>query len=66
VLKTPGSFNTKMGIVRTINEYLKPTDQIFVCEMGADEVGEIEELCKLVHPSMGMITSIGPQHLETF
>lgn len=66
ILKTPASFNTKMGIVRTINENLKPTDQIFVCEMGADEVGEIKELCKLVHPSIGMITSIGPQHLETF
>lgn len=66
VLKTPASFNTKMGIVRTINEKLKPTDQIFVCEMGADEVGEIKELCKLVHPTIGMITSIGPQHLETF
>lgn len=66
ILKTPASFNTKMGIVRTINENLKPTDQIFVCEMGADEVGEIKELCKLVHPTIGMITSIGPQHLETF
>lgn len=66
VLKTPASFNTKMGIVRTINEYLKPTDQVFVCEMGADQVGEIKELCNLVHPDYGMITSIGPQHLETF
>lgn len=66
VLKTPKSYNTKMGIVRTINENLKNTDQIFVCEMGADEVGEIKELCDLVHPSIGMITSIGPQHLETF
>ena len=66
VLKTPASFNTKMGIVRTINEYLKPTDQIFVCEMGADQVGEIKQLCDFVHPTIGMITSIGPQHLETF
>lgn len=66
VLKTPASFNTKMGIVRTINEYMKSTDQIFVCEMGADQVGEIKELCNLVHPTIGMITSIGPQHLETF
>lgn len=66
ILKTPASFNTKMGIVRTINENLKATDQIFVCEMGADEVGEIKELCNLVHPTIGMITSIGPQHLETF
>lgn len=66
VLKTPASFNTRMGIVRTINEYLKPTDQIFVCEMGADQVGDIKRLCNLVHPTVGMVTSIGPQHLETF
>lgn len=66
ILKTPASFNTKMGIVKTINESLKPTHQIFVCEMGADEVGEIKELCELVHPTIGMVTSIGPQHLETF
>ena len=66
VLKTPASFNTKMGIVRTINEHFKPTHQVFVCEMGADEIGEIKELCDLVHPHIGMITSIGPQHLETF
>ena len=66
VLKTPKSFNTRMGIAKTINENLKPTHQIFVCEMGADEPGEIKELCDFVHPDMGIITSIGAQHLETF
>ena len=66
VLKTPKSFNTKMGIAKTINENLKPTHQIFVCEMGADEPGEIKQLCDFVHPDMGIITSIGEQHLETF
>lgn len=66
VLKTPVSYNTKMGISKTINDSLKSTDQVFVCEMGADEVGEIKELCDIVHPSIGILTSIGPQHLETF
>jgi len=66
VLKTPVSYNTKMGISKTINENLKNTDDVFVCEMGADEVGEIKELCDLVNPDIGIITSIGPQHLETF
>ena len=55
-----------MGISKTINENLKSTDEVFVCEMGADEVGEIKELCNLVNPDIGIITSIGPQHLETF
>lgn len=66
VLITPGSFNTPMGVVRTIREHLKPADEIFVCEMGARHVGDIKEICDIVHPHDGIITSIGPQHLETF
>lgn len=64
--KTPGSYNTLMGVVRTINEYLKKTDKIFIVEMGAKQRGDIKEICDLVKPDMGIITSIGPQHLETF
>lgn len=66
VLMTPESFNTPMGVVRTIREHLKPTHEIFLCEMGARYVGDIKELCDIVHPENGIIASIGPQHLETF
>ena len=66
VLATPESFNTPMGVVRTIREHLKSTDEIFICEMGARHVGDIKEICDIVHPDHGVITSIGPQHLETF
>lgn len=66
VLMTPESYNTPMGVVRTIREHLKPTDEIFICEMGARYVGDIKEICDIVHPTHGIITSIGPQHLETF
>ncbi|MBF4694577.1 UDP-N-acetylmuramoyl-tripeptide--D-alanyl-D-alanine ligase [Fusibacter ferrireducens] len=66
VLMTPESFNTKMGLTRTIRTYLKPTHQILIAEMGAKEIGDIKELCDFVHPKIGIITSIGPQHLETF
>ena len=66
VLVTPESFNTPMGVVRTIRGSLKPTTEIFVCEMGARHVGDIKEICDMVHPDHGVITSIGPQHLETF
>ena len=65
-LMTPASFNTPMGITRTIREMLKPIHQVFVCEMGADHVGDITELMEFVHPSIGVVTSIGPQHLNTF
>lgn len=65
-LMTPASFNTPMGITRTIREYLKPIHEVFICEMGADHVGDIQELCDFVHPKIGLVTSIGPQHLNTF
>ncbi len=66
VICTPHSFNTPMGVVRTIREMLKPQTQIFVCEMGAKEVGNIKEVCDIASPHYGIITSIGPQHLDTF
>ncbi len=66
VLHTPGNYNTTLGVVRTIREQLKSFHEIFICEMGAREVGDIKEICDLVHPRYGIITSIGPQHLQSF
>lgn len=66
VLITPESYNTPMGVVKTICSSLKPSHQIFICEMGARHVGDIKEICDIVHPEHGIITSVGPQHLETF
>ena len=66
VLMTPGSFNTTLGVIRTIREYLKPYHEVFIVEMGAKQVGDIREICELVHPSMGIITAVGEQHLESF
>lgn len=65
-LKTPESYNTPMGVVKTVRMQLRPTHEIFVCEMGARRVGEIKELCGIANPHDGIITSVGPQHLETF
>ena len=66
VLVTPGNFNTPLGVTITVRNHLKPSHEIFICEMGARRVGEIREICEIAKPSMGVITSIGPQHLETF
>ncbi len=65
-LMTPGSFNTTLGVVRTIREYLKPYHEVFIVEMGAKQNGDIKEICDLVNPTTGIITAVGPQHLETF
>ncbi|MCI5978172.1 MAG: UDP-N-acetylmuramoyl-tripeptide--D-alanyl-D-alanine ligase [Bacteroidales bacterium] len=65
-LMTPGSYNTTLGVVRTINELLKPYNEVFIVEMGAKQTGDIKEICDLVHPRIGIITAVGPQHLQTF
>lgn len=63
---TPQSFNTPMGVVRTVRTLIKPQTQVFVCEMGAKNKGDIKEICDIVHPDYAIITSVGEQHLETF
>ena len=66
VLMTPGNFNTTLGVIRTVREQLKPHHQIFIVEMGAKQVGDIKEICDLVHPTIGIVTAVGEMHLETF
>ncbi|MDE5686620.1 MAG: UDP-N-acetylmuramoyl-tripeptide--D-alanyl-D-alanine ligase [Paramuribaculum sp.] len=66
VLMTPGSFNTTLGVIRTVREMMKPYTEVFICEMGAKQLHDIEEICDLVHPQIGIVTAVGPQHLESF
>jgi UDP-N-acetylmuramoyl-tripeptide--D-alanyl-D-alanine ligase len=66
VLATPGSYNTPLGVSRTINELLTDSHHYLVVEMGARRPGDIAELCRLVPPSIAVLTAIGPAHLDTF
>ncbi|HEX9038848.1 MAG TPA: UDP-N-acetylmuramoyl-tripeptide--D-alanyl-D-alanine ligase [Ktedonobacterales bacterium] len=65
-LPTPKSYNTLMGITRTINENLEPRHKAFVVEMDAYAPGEIAAMCRLVDLTIAVVTSVGPQHLERF
>lgn len=66
VLMTPGSYNTTLGVIRTVREMMQPYTEIFICEMGAKNIGDIKEICDLVHPYAGIVTAVGEQHLESF
>lgn len=66
VIMTPGSYNTPMGVIRTVREMMKPYYDIFIVEMGAKQLGDIKEICDLVCPSIGVVTAVGEQHLESF
>ena len=63
---TPKSYNTLLGVTKTINSSVDQTTQIFIVECGATSRGDIKEIASLVKPTIGVITNIGPQHLETF
>lgn len=65
VLATRSSFNTPMGITRAVREDLQPSHRVFIAEMGARHRRDIRKLCRLVNPAIGILTAIGPQHLET-
>ena len=63
---TPKSFNTMNGLMLSINNYLDKFNDVFIAEMGAFKIGEIQELCDFIKPQYGILTKIGTAHLETF
>lgn len=65
VLATPESYNTPMGISKTVAS-LDVSHQVFIAEMGARRVGDIKKLMKIVNPDISVLTGINTQHLETF
>ena len=65
-LMTPDSYNTPMGICKVIRGELTAEHEIFIVEMGAYKRGDIRELCNLASPEIGILTAVGPQHLERF
>ncbi len=65
-LMTPDSYNTPMGICKVIRGDLLPDHEFFIVEMGAYKRGDIRELCRLAPPEIGILTAVGPQHLERF
>lgn len=66
VLNTPESYNTPMGLSKVINNDLTKEHEVFIAELGARNIGDIREVSELVQPNIGVITSIGPTHIETF
>ena len=65
-LMTPDSYNTPMGICKVIRGQLAAEHEVFIVEMGAYKRGDIRELCNLATPQIGILTAVGPQHLERF
>lgn len=66
LLVTPAHVNTEMGVANIVIQKLSSEHQIFIVEMGAYRRHEIELLCSIVRPHIGIITFVGKQHLGLF
>jgi len=66
VLASPASYNTPAGLALTINRDLRSGHEVMIAEMGATHRKDIEKLVKFLRPKHGIVTAVGPQHLETF
>jgi UDP-N-acetylmuramoyl-tripeptide--D-alanyl-D-alanine ligase len=64
-ISTPGNLNNHIGVPLTILG-IKPGTEMAVIELGANKIGDIEELCTISEPNFGLITNIGKEHLEGF
>lgn len=64
-LKTEGNYNNRIGVPHTLFR-LTRRHQAAVIEMGVDARGQTTRLCEIVRPTIGIITNIGPDHLEFF
>jgi len=65
VLKTEGNLNNHIGVPLTLLR-LEPLHTTAAVEMGMSAAGEIDLLARLAGPTIGVITNIGPAHLEFF
>jgi len=62
-LRSEGNLNNEIGVPLTLLQ-LGPTHERVVLEMGMYARGEIARLCELARPVVGVVTVVGPVHLE--
>ena len=66
VVETPASYNTPIGVAKTVFSPAFADKQVLIAEMGARRAGDIAELCRLVAPDYAIFTGVCEQHIETF
>ncbi len=62
-LRSEGNYNSETGLPLTLLK-LEPSHQRVVLEMGMYDLGEIAELAAIARPHVGVVTNVGPTHLE--
>jgi UDP-N-acetylmuramoyl-tripeptide--D-alanyl-D-alanine ligase len=63
VLKSEGSYNNEIGLPLTLLQLTRAHERV-ILEMGMYDVGEIAQLADIALPRIGVVTNVGPTHLE--
>jgi UDP-N-acetylmuramoyl-tripeptide--D-alanyl-D-alanine ligase len=63
IIKTEGNFNNLIGLPLTLLR-MNEQHEAAVIEMGTNRPGEIGRLTRITEPHIGLITNVGPAHLE--
>jgi UDP-N-acetylmuramoyl-tripeptide--D-alanyl-D-alanine ligase len=64
-LATAGNFNNHIGVPLTLMR-LEASHRSAVVELGANRIGDVAALMRMVQPTVGIITNAGAEHLEGF
>ncbi len=62
---SPASYNNELGLPLTLS-LLEPDTGVCICELGTGAPGELAALCRIARPDLGVITAVGPEHLQAF
>lgn len=65
VVKNPGSYNSQLGVSLSVWQ-MQDVHQLAIFEAGISKVGEMENLARVIAPTIGILTNIGSAHAEGF
>ena len=63
--RTRGNWNNAVGLPLSLLA-MEPDVQVGVFEVGTNHCGEVDDLCRTLEPSWGVVTNVGPVHMEFF
>jgi len=65
VIRSPKSYNSQVGVPLSVWN-LAPEHELAIFEAGISKPGEMENLARIIQPTIGILTNIGESHQENF
>ncbi|MDO8368926.1 MAG: bifunctional UDP-N-acetylmuramoyl-tripeptide:D-alanyl-D-alanine ligase/alanine racemase [Saprospiraceae bacterium] len=65
LVRSPKSYNSQIGVPLSVWQ-MQPRNTLAIFEAGISQPGEMERLEKIIRPTIGVFTNLGPAHQEGF